>query len=521
MAARPPGAGLRWWPAAVVVGIIAAAIAWIRLEPELSFQQRNLATLSVSLGGAFVLLIWWLGFSRAAWKLRLQILSAFIGFICVFALCVQYRGVSGDLVPILDFRWQGKTAVVSSEPQRVPGIRPKVEHPDYPQFLGPERNAQLEQAALDPDWSVRPPQILWRQPVGTAWAGWAIVANRAFTQEQRGGSESVTCYHALTGALIWSHSDEVHYQNALAGDGPRCTPTVHRGRVFSLGATGLLNCLDAEKGQRVWSRKIVGDGRTQIPEWGFAGSPLRYDEKVVVSAGGREGRSLLAYQESTGELLWAAGTRGASYATPFLTTLAGVRQVLAFNSRFITAHDAATGAVLWEYPWGTGHPQVAVPVIVGTNRVLFSSGYGVGSELLEISRDLAGNLKARQVWRSRQMKAKFANLVQRDGCLYGLDDGVLAALDLKDGARLWKEGRYGHGQGLLINDLFLLMAENGELVLLRPSQTGPNELQRFRVFHNKTWNPIALAGDLLLVRNDTEAACLRLALHDPQSPAGP
>jgi outer membrane protein assembly factor BamB len=110
------------------------------------------------------------------------------------------------------------------------------------------------------------------------------------------------------------------------------------------------------------------------------------------------------------------------------------------------------------------------------------------------------------------MKAKFANLVARDGFLYGLDDGIMACLDLKDGSQRWKEGRYGHGQGLMVGDLFLLMSEGGELVLMRPTPQAPGELHKLKIFTSKTWNPIALSGELLIVRNDTEAVCLELAL---------
>jgi outer membrane protein assembly factor BamB len=312
---------------------------------------------------------------------------------------------------------------------------------------------------------------------------------------------------------LWSYPVSAHYASVLAGEGPRCTPTVASNRVFTLGGTGVLSCLDPATGNRFWSRNIVDDAQSRVPEWGFAGSPLVYERKVIVSAGGAEDKSLLAYDIETGELVWHAGSRWVSYGSPFLATLGGVRQVLAFNSRHITAHDAVSGQVLWEYPWGNGQPQVAAPVLVASNQVLFSSGYGVGSELLEINRNSEGHLAATRVWQSRKMKAKFANLVQREGFLYGLDDGVLACIDLKDGSQRWKEGRYGHGQGLLVGDLFLLMAENGELVLLQPAPDAPHELHRFRVFNAKTWNPIALAGELLLVRNDQEAACVKLGIE--------
>jgi outer membrane protein assembly factor BamB len=312
--------------------------------------------------------------------------------------------------------------------------------------------------------------------------------------------------------LLWSTVEPVRYQTAIAGAGPRCTPTVVSNRVFTLGATGKLNCLDLETGRRLWSRDIVDDAKSHVPDWGFAGSPLVFDGKVVVSGGGEAGRSLLAYHAETGELAWSGGDQPVSYSSPVLVSLAGVPQILAFDHCRITSHDPSSGKVLWDYPWGNGQPQVAVPVVVGSDRVVFSSGYGVGSEMLELSRATNGQLVARSVWRSRKLKAKFANLVQREGFLYGLDDGVLACLDLNDGSQRWKEGRYGHGQGLLIRDLFLLMSENGELVLLQPNPESSRELHRFKLFHGKSWNPIALSGDLLLARTDQEAVCVRLAL---------
>ena len=166
---------------------------------------------------------------------------------------------------------------------------------------------------------------------------------------------------------------------------------------------------------------------------------------------------------------WSAAANH-SYASPSLATLAGVPQVLAFSSRVISAHDPATGNKLWESPWGSDNVVCSSPVLVGSNRVVFSSGYGFGAELLEISRDDANSkLAARLVWKSIRMKAKFAHLFAREDSLYGLDDGIFACVNLKDGSLRWKEGRYGHGQGLLVGDFYLLLAESGELVLLRPT----------------------------------------------------
>ena len=215
---------------------------------------------------------------------------------------------------------------------------------------------------------------------------------------------------------------------------------------------------------------------------------------------------------ATGTIVWSVGDDSGDYSSPTLLTLAGVRQVLIFSSRKISAHDPATGRVLWQRPFGTQYPLVANPLAVGPDRVLLSAGYGVGAELLEIKPGTNDSIAATTVWSSRRLKAKFHHPVQRGDFVYALDDGIWACLDLKDGSQPWKAGRYGHGQGLLVGEHYLLMAENGELVLLQPAPDAPRELSKFRIFDRKTWNPMALSGELLLVRNDEEAVLLKLAL---------
>ncbi|MBL9189700.1 MAG: PQQ-like beta-propeller repeat protein [Opitutaceae bacterium] len=509
---RPP---LRLWPAGVVVVLAVIATVVVRLRGETTFQQKNMTSMGIALGAFALLLIWWAAFSRARWRLRVGVLLGLGGVLGLGAAMFRVRGVSGDLMPILAPRWERsvRATPLPIEPiAALPAVDAAVGRPDFPQFLGPDRTGVIAGPALDPDWAARAPREIWRRKVGPGWSGFAIAGQRAITQEQDGPRELVVCYDLASGRPLWSHGDTARYDNPIGGEGPRATPTIVGDRVFTFGSTGRLNALDLATGRVLWTRDLITDTGATMPEWGYAGSPLVLDGRVIVSAGGKADQSLIALRADTGSRVWAAGTAAAGYGAPFLATLAGRRQILAFNHRRITAHDAADGAVLWEYPWGRGNPHVAVPVIAGDNRVVFSAGYGVGSELLEIKAAPGGGLAAERVWQSLKLKAKLANPVARDGFIYGLDDGMLTCLDLRDGAQKWKEGRHGHGQGLLVGDLFLLMAEDGELILLRPTPAGPGELRRHRVFSSKTWNPIALAGDLLVVRNDLEAVCLRLPL---------
>ena len=249
-----------------------------------------------------------------------------------------------------------------------------------------------------------------------------------------------------------------------------------------------------------------------IPDWGRSCSPLVVDGRVVVIAGGSEGRRLVAYDAASGELAWAAGEGGASYSSPTLVTLAGRRQLVVLNGASVSGHDPATGAVLWEQPFPREQPNVAMPLLLDPDRLLVSAGYGVGSKAYRVS-EADGALRATLEWESPRLKSKFANLLVHDGFVYGLDDGVLTCLDPATGERRWKGGRHGHGQLLLVAGLLLVQTEEGELVLVDPSPEGYRELTRFPALDGKTWNPPALAGSLLLVRNDREAAAYELPVE--------
>ena len=519
----PGRVNIRWWPAGVILGLMVVAMGGVQSWSEFPFQRRNLICLGIAGGAAGLELLWWLFLSRARWTLRLAGVAGIALLAGTARLTLRIRGVTGDLIPIVETRWaQPSTALIttgtltstnatstsgtpSSSTTRLPG--------DYPQFLGLNRNGIVDGPSFQTNWTLYPPQLLWKKPVGGAWSGFSVVGDLAVSQEQDGEEETVVCRQLINGNVVWKTANSARYFTPIAGEGPRSSPTISQGRVVTLGARGWLQALDLSTGKRLWGTNILEFSKAGMPEWGLSGSPLVISNRVIVSAGGRDGRSLLMWHLDSGRLLASGGSSSAEYSSPYLTELAGVPQILQFNHREITSHDPVTAQVLWNRPFGVQFPLVANPVRVSSNRVFLSAGYGVGAELLEISKAPSGTLEVRSIWTSKRLKAKFSNPVFRDGFIYGLDDGILACLDAKDGAQRWKEGRHGHGQGLLVGELYLLMAENGELVLLHPTPDGPGELARLKVFSDKTWNPIALAGDLLLVRNDREAACYRLPVR--------
>lgn len=511
---------LRWWPVWLILGLAGAGLVGVWLTTGHNHQERNLKTIGLGALTLVLLLLWGLTISRLPGRVRWGILGGCLGLSLATACLVRVRGVTGDLIPLLEWRWRSTgPPVLAAKPERAPPSPTLALESStspwtnaYPQFLGPNRNAVVSGPALGRDWVARPPQEVWRVPVGSGWSGFAVWHDAAVTQEQHGEEEQVVCYDLATGRVRWVHADPARYATTLAGEGPRATPTIAQGRVFTLGATGLLSCLDLATGRAIWQRNIVAENEGQILEWGMSGSPLVWDTRVVVSAGGAQGRSLVAYEAARGDYLWGGGQDGAGYSSPVAASLGGVAQVLIFNSHSVAGHDRQTGAVLWQYRWPGGHPHVAVPVVIPGDRVLVSSGYGTGAEVIQVQRDAAGAWSAARLWKSIRLKAKFTNVVVHQGYIYGLDDGFLACLDAQTGGLQWKGDRYGHGQMILVGDLLLVTAENGEIALLEPVPAAPRELSRFTVFRRKTWNPPALAGDLLLLRNDQEAACYRLPL---------
>jgi outer membrane protein assembly factor BamB len=470
------------------------------------------------LSGLWVVWLAWLLYWPLPWAARLGALVLLAAAAPAFPLALRTEGLTGDSRVNFAWRWQatpeytgpgGSHELSTAEAIQLPPAGPD----DYAQFLGPARLGVVPHARLGRDWAAHPPRLLWRRPVGAGWGAFAVVGDYAFTQEQRGPDECVVCYRTADGSEVWAHADPVRFDSSMGGPGPRATPTVAGNRVYTVGATGLLNCLDGGTGRGIWAVNIQEDNHADGPLLhGVSGSPLVVDGLVIVSPTGADGPLLAAYNLD-GKRVWQGGHTQAGYDSPLLAELDGVRQVLLGDTAGVAGHDLRTGKRLWGFAWtntdGVNCSQ-PIPNAGGPGRVYFATGYGKGSVLVRVKRSAGGPWSAEAVWTSRAMRTKFTTAVLHRGHAYGLDDGVLACQDLGSGRRLWRDGRYGHGQVLLAGDLLLVQAEDGEVVLIEPAPGGLHELGRLDALTSKTWNNPALAGRLLLVRNDREAACYEL-----------
>ena len=384
--------------------------------------------------------------------------------------------------------------------------------PEWPGFRGPERDGVVHGVRIQTDWSQKPPVLMWRRPIGPGWSSFAVNGDRLYTQEQRGEDEIVACYKVSTGEPVWRHRDRVRFWESNGGAGPRATPTLSHGRVYTFGGTGILNALDAGNGAVAWSRNAASDTHTKVPMWGFSSSPLVIDDVVIVAAYG----TLAAYDLATGKQRWIGPHHGGSYSSPQLMTIDGVAQVVILSAPGAISVAPADGKLLWEYSWEGG--AITQPALTADGGVLInavSMTGGLGIRRLAVDHGSAG-WSAKERWTSNGLKPYFNDFVIHNGHAFGFDGNILACIDLEDGKRNWKGGRYGNGQLVLLpdQDLLLLTTEDGELALVAATPDKFTELARIPALDSKTWNHPVLVGDVLLVRNGEEMAAFRLSLMD-------
>jgi len=489
--------------------------------------------ITIAIISLFVWFVFLSGHTRQARRsvLLLTILSL-VGVVSV----VKIAHFSGELIPTFRWRWSKAPDEILGPPT-VAGSADlvnlaKTTKEDFPEFLGPGRTAYVPTLTLADDWVASPPKLLWKQSVGAGWSAFSAVNGFAVTMEQRGLEEWVTCYEVETGKLRWASSSPGRHETTLGGTGPRSTPTIHAGRVYTLGATGLLRCLDGKDGSTIWEDDIpkrykqTAATDQSYAAWGRSNSPLIVDDLVVVPAGGSPDKrvSLIAYDKISGEVRWEGGSQFISYASPTVATLLGKRQIVSVNESNVSGHDIQTGQVLWEHKWegdSAAGASTSQPVAISANQLLLSKHYNQGSALLKLIAGANDKIEVERTWHHNNLlKTKFTNVVVIGKYAYALSDGILECVDIQAGRKQWKhrDGRFGQGQILGVGDKILVMAERPcvlQLVAANPRRF--EHLGKYPVFENsdRAWNNLCLYGNRLLVRNWELAACLELPLKSP------
>ena len=520
------------------LGLIVAALGatWL-FRHESMWLPWLLAYAIPFLSLAFVL--WAVATRRLSDRVRHATMVATILIACGAWLFVRQNGINGDHQADFGWRWSKSSeerllAETTNEPAQpltptaaapatttaTPTVSPSPSpspqaskspaatetRAEWPGFRGPRRDGTVRGVRIDTDWSTKPPVQMWRHAVGPGWSSFAVRGELFYTQEQRGDNEVVACYKATTGEPVWTHRDAARFFESNAGAGPRATPTLSNNRVFTFGATGILNALDANTGAVLWTRNVSSETNTKVPFWGFSSSPLVIGDLVIVAASGQ----LVAYDAATGNRRWLGPNAGGSYSSPHLATIDGVQQVLLITGAGTTSVTPNDGKQLWTDTWASN--SIVQPAITPEGDVLITSQEN-GTRRIAVAHDASG-WSVHERWTSNGLKPYFNDFVVHKGYAYGFDGRILACIDLKDGERKWKGGRYGNGQLVLLpdQDLLLVLSEEGELVLVSATPDQFTERAKVEAIQGKTWNHPVLVGDILLVRNGEEMAAYRLPL---------
>ncbi len=454
-----------------------------------------------------------------------------IPILSIVVLMSMYRivRVNGELIPQLESRWKNKAALpTESTAETVNAIPPSelVPRPtDSPKFLGPGSDGRWNDVQLQTDWSTQAPEIVWKQPIGNGWSSFAIQGNVAVTLEQRADEQWMSAYDVTTGKMYWHVAVPGSHFNPLGGAGPRATPTIDGSNVYAQMANGVVVCAELATGKTLWQVDLLSMAGWSKSEsesaisWGRSGSPLLVDGKVIVPLGGPSGdaRSLIALDKADGHTLWKVGSDQISYSSPSLHRLLGTDVVVMVNEKTVTAHDLQDGSILWTTEWDSqsnGAASCSQTIFIDDDNLLLTKGYSQGAKLLQLSKDDAGKWKVEEIWKkSSILKTKFTSAVLKGDYVYGLSDGTLECVRVIDGLRAWKNGRYQHGQVLLVGDTLLIVSEAGELVLVAADPGKFRQLAKMEVLSGVTWNVPALSGNRLIMRNADEMACLRLPLR--------
>lgn len=559
-----PRKPIRLWP-----GLIAVVLQWVGwfVVPAL-FPQAAIVALFSGVIGGLAILLWWLFFSRALWIERIValvlIVLALIGtkrvvhesiaggamgmllyilaipvfsmglvlwplvtrhfsaakrrlaFVVMLVICcgvfmlVRTGGLTAEFDNDIHWRWsktpEQALLARANEDTAIPVSAPAGTESGWSGFRGPQRDGTVHGVRIKTDWNASPPVELWRRPVGPAWSSFAVQNGRFYTQEQRGEEEIVSCHDVKTGKPIWRHSDKARFYESNAGAGPRATPTLSNGRVYTQGATGIVNVLDAATGDVVWTRNAVNDTGAKVPGWGIAGSPLVVNDLVIVAAAG----NLVAYELASGKPRWFGPQGGSGYSSPQLLTINGIQQIVLLRSTGLTSVSLTDGKLLWEHAW-PGEPIVQ-PAVTSNGDLLISVSESSGLRRLTVGQG-SGGWTAQERWTTEDINPWFNDFVVHKGHAFGFDGSSLVCVNLDDGKLKWRGKRYGYGQLVLLpeQDMLIVLSEKGELALAKAATDQFTELGHFPAIEGKTWNHPVLVGDILLVRNDHEMAAFKLS----------
>ena len=389
---------------------------------------------------------------------------------------------------------------------------------DWPQWRGPQSDGISTETDLLVDWSERSPRVVWQRPLGTGFSSFSLANGRLFTLAAVEDIESVFCLDADTGETLWQVPLGKRYKDGQGADGPRSTPTVHDDRVYVLGAVGDLRCLDSANGEICWQRNILKEFQCENLRWGVSMSPYLDGEHLLVNVGAKDA-SIVAFQKTTGDVIWKNLSDVAGYASPIRINVAGpngqsVPELVFFCGRALVGVSPEDGAEHWRHEWiTTADMNIATPIYESESQLLFVSA------ARDTGRCSAFRLTADQdavtsqlVYTNQEMRNHYNSCILLDGYLYGFDNSVLKCIDLHTGEQMWSDRTVGKGSLVAAQGHLFVLGERGELAVVEATPEEYREKGRFQALDStRAWSPPALANGRLYIRDLKNAVCIDIS----------
>ena len=378
---------------------------------------------------------------------------------------------------------------------------------EWAQWRGPNRDGISSETGFLKSWPQEGPKVLWQIPLGDGYSGLSIAQGKIYTMFAEGDDEFVICLNASDGVEVWRFRSGTKFTEQR-GDGPRSMPTVHGDSVFALGTEGKLYALDAHDGTKLWSHNFVEEFDSKIPTWGFSSSPLIEGDLLIVEAGGKDEKAIVAFDKKSGNVVWTNHTDEVGYSSPIPIDFGGVRQIIFLTSKTLLSLAPENGQIYWKYSWPEGI-NIATPIFVPDDKIFISASYDKGAVLLRMVAD-GDRIGIEEVWKSRVMKNHFNSSVLQGNYLYGFDNAILTCIEANTGEEQWRHRGFEKGSLLLADGHLIILGEGGKLALAEISPNEYIEKARFQLFDDKCWTVPTLAGGKLYLRNQKEMLCLDL-----------
>ncbi len=382
------------------------------------------------------------------------------------------------------------------------------------QYRGPTRDGHIPNQSVAINWTEKP-HTLWKVPAGAGHSSVLLAGQTVYTLEQTGDRETLFARNLANGKEKWKFAQQTKWDDMMSGIGPRSTPTLLDGKLYTLFSNGVLCCIHAKSGKLEWKTKTV-DANYEFPEWGISCSPLVWNKLIILNLGG-EKSAVRAYSINDGKLFWESDFSGKGvYISSSILNLLGDNHLLAAVEGKVAGLNPNTGKTLWEKPWKIflNNALITQPIALSKNSFLLAAGYGKGAECWTISRGVNEEYLIETTWKSKNLKAKFSNPVLKDGYLYGLSENLLVCLEASSGVLKWRGNKYGYGRILTSRDKLLILGSSGILSVVDATPDKFSEVFSEQLLgDSRCWNGPALADGYFVAMNGEELACFDWAVR--------